>query len=123
MGFHQVFLLSPLQFTVTNSRNYRRLREFEEIEISRQVTVNSKKETSLRLWSGFFQEFGLSSTNLPTTHHRQCPSTNSVSICRKPADFAQLCCWYILPANDIHPTICNAKVFEAGVLEDDFMIV
>ncbi len=50
MGFYQVFLLSPLQCTVTevNSRNCKRLRAFEEIEISRQ-----------RLLSGFVQEYGL----------------------------------------------------------------
>ena len=34
MVFYQVFLLSPLQCTVTYSRNCKRLREFEEIEIS-----------------------------------------------------------------------------------------
>jgi hypothetical protein len=34
--FHQVFLLSPLQCTVLNCRNCKRLREFEEIEISKQ---------------------------------------------------------------------------------------
>jgi hypothetical protein len=35
--FYQVFLLSPLQCTVTelSCRNWKRLREFEEIEISR----------------------------------------------------------------------------------------
>jgi hypothetical protein len=31
MVFYQVFLLSPLQRTVTNCRNCKRLREFEEI--------------------------------------------------------------------------------------------
>ncbi len=40
MGFYQVFLLSPLQCTVavvySSCRNCKRLREFEEIEISRQ---------------------------------------------------------------------------------------
>jgi hypothetical protein len=54
--FYQVFLLSPLQCTVTNCRNCKRLREFEETEISRQsyreVTVNSKEENS-RLFSEF----------------------------------------------------------------------
>ncbi len=48
MVFYQVFLLSPLQCTVTNWRNCMRLREFEEIKISGQsvkVTVNSKEET------------------------------------------------------------------------------
>ncbi len=34
--FYQVFHLSPLQGTVTQRRNFKRLREFEEIEISRQ---------------------------------------------------------------------------------------
>ena len=29
--FYQVFLLLPLQCTVTNNRNFKRLREFEEI--------------------------------------------------------------------------------------------
>jgi hypothetical protein len=36
MVFYQVFILSPFQCTVRNSRNCKRLREFEEIEISRQ---------------------------------------------------------------------------------------
>jgi hypothetical protein len=36
MVFYQVFLLSPLQCTVTHYRISKRLREFEEIEISRQ---------------------------------------------------------------------------------------
>jgi hypothetical protein len=31
--FFQVFLISPLQYTVTHYRNGKRLREFEEIEI------------------------------------------------------------------------------------------
>ncbi len=47
--FYQVVLLSPLQCTVKHHRNCKRLREFEEIEISRQaveVTVNSKEENS-----------------------------------------------------------------------------
>ena len=34
--FYQVFRLTPLQCTVTQCRNCKRLREFEEIEISRQ---------------------------------------------------------------------------------------
>ncbi len=50
MFFYQVFLLSLLQCTVTNSRNCKRLREFEDIEISRQVTVNSKEENSTFVW-------------------------------------------------------------------------
>jgi hypothetical protein len=37
MVFYQAFLLSPFQCTVTElRRNYKRLREFEEIEFSRQ---------------------------------------------------------------------------------------
>ncbi len=36
VDFYHVFLLSPLQCTVTNYRNSKRLCEFEEIEISRQ---------------------------------------------------------------------------------------
>jgi hypothetical protein len=52
MVFYQVFQLSTLQCTVNekpNCRNCKRLREFEEIEISRQtgeVTVNSKEENT-----------------------------------------------------------------------------
>jgi hypothetical protein len=46
MVFYEVFLLSPLQCTVTNSRKCKRVREFEEMTSSRQVTVNSKKENS-----------------------------------------------------------------------------
>ncbi len=34
--FYQIFLLSPLQCAATNCINYRRLREYGEIEISRQ---------------------------------------------------------------------------------------
>ncbi len=34
--FYQVTLLSALQCTVTHYRNCKKLREFEEIEISRQ---------------------------------------------------------------------------------------
>ncbi len=34
--FYQVFLLFPLQCTVTHYENCKRLSEFEEIEISRQ---------------------------------------------------------------------------------------
>jgi hypothetical protein len=48
--FNQVFLLSPLQCTATHCRNCKRLREFEEIEISRLSyrgnSVNSKEENS-----------------------------------------------------------------------------
>ncbi len=33
---YQVFLLSPVQCSVTHSENCKRLREFEEIEIPRQ---------------------------------------------------------------------------------------
>jgi hypothetical protein len=36
MVFYQVFLLSPSQCTITNCGNSKRLREFEELEISRQ---------------------------------------------------------------------------------------
>jgi hypothetical protein len=48
--FYQVFLLSPLQCTVMLYRICKRLREFEEIEISMQrcieVTLNRKEENS-----------------------------------------------------------------------------
>ncbi len=49
MVFCQVFLLSLLQCIVKNWNcgTCKRLREFEEIEISRQVTVNSKEENSV----------------------------------------------------------------------------
>jgi hypothetical protein len=56
VDLYQFFLLSPLQCTVTHYRNCKRLDEFEEIEIamqSREVTLNSKVENSLRLLSGF----------------------------------------------------------------------
>ncbi len=43
MVFYQVFLLSPLQWTVTNCRNCKRLREFEEIEI----WISSKNSASV----------------------------------------------------------------------------
>jgi hypothetical protein len=60
MGLHQVFLPFLLQCIATNSRNCRRLREFEEIEISKQVPVNSKDENSSDFCLDFVQEFGLS---------------------------------------------------------------
>jgi hypothetical protein len=44
-----VFLLSPLQCTVTHYRNCKRLREFEETETQGkavEVTRNSKEENS-----------------------------------------------------------------------------
>jgi hypothetical protein len=55
---NMVFLLSPLQCTVSElySRNYKRLSEFEEIEPQSkavQVAVNSHEENFLRLLSGF----------------------------------------------------------------------
>jgi hypothetical protein len=49
MVFSQVFLLSHLQCTVTNCRNFKRLHEFEEIEISGQScrdNCESKEENS-----------------------------------------------------------------------------
>jgi hypothetical protein len=68
--FYQVFLLSPLQCTVTNCRN---LCEFEEIEISmqREVTVNSKEENCCLY---FVLEFGL---RFETS--RNCRTTEQVS--------------------------------------------
>jgi hypothetical protein len=45
--FYQVLLLSSLQSTVTHNGNCKRLREFEEIKISRQScrgSMNSKEE-------------------------------------------------------------------------------
>jgi hypothetical protein len=36
MVFYQVFLISPLRVQNLNCRNWKRLREFEEIEFSRQ---------------------------------------------------------------------------------------
>jgi hypothetical protein len=49
--FYQVILLSPLQCTLTQCRNCKRLREFEELEILKafqavEVTLNSKEESS-----------------------------------------------------------------------------
>jgi hypothetical protein len=61
MAFYQVF-----SFTVySHCKNCKRLREFEEIDISRQaveVTVNSKEENSQDLCLDFLQEFGLVNT-------------------------------------------------------------
>jgi hypothetical protein len=54
LGFYQVFLLFPLQ--------KKRLREFEEIEISSKalaVTVNNKEEISEDFCLDFIQEFSL----------------------------------------------------------------
>ena len=62
MVFQQVFLFSPLQCTVTLCRNSKRLREFEEIEISSKAveeTVNNKEENSSDFSLNFAQEFGL----------------------------------------------------------------
>jgi len=59
MVFYQVFLLSPLQCTtIMNSRNCKRMRD-EEIEISRQVTLNSKEEISEDFCLDFVQELSL----------------------------------------------------------------
>jgi hypothetical protein len=55
MVFYQVFLLFPV-------RKCKRLREFEEIEISSKavnVTVNNKEENSDNFCLGFTQKFGL----------------------------------------------------------------
>jgi hypothetical protein len=54
--FYQVFLLSPLQCTVTYWRNCKRFREFEEIKNSRQSCRGDYEyqgEKLLRLFSGF----------------------------------------------------------------------
>jgi hypothetical protein len=56
--FYQVFLFSPLQCTVTDSRNCERLRELEEIEISRQ-DCEQQGENSEDFCLHFVQEFGL----------------------------------------------------------------
>ncbi len=63
MVFYQVFLLYSVQ--LPKSRNCKRLREFEEIEISRPScggdceTMNSKDEKSWNLFLDFVREFGL----------------------------------------------------------------
>jgi hypothetical protein len=74
MAFYQVFLLSPLQCTVTNCRN---LCEFEEIEISRQreVTVNSKEDFCLVFvlefeLLEFVEQLNRCHTKRPSTEHR-----------------------------------------------------
>jgi hypothetical protein len=46
--FYQVFLLSPLQCTVTHYRNCKRLREFEEIEISVQSCRGEVTQETLK---------------------------------------------------------------------------
>jgi hypothetical protein len=54
--FYQVFLLSPLQRTATHLRNFKRLCEFEEIEISRQRCRGDFEKQGgklLRLMPGF----------------------------------------------------------------------
>ncbi len=54
--FYQVFLLSPLQCIVTHWRNCQKLREFEEIKISRQRCRGDFEWQGgklLRLLSGF----------------------------------------------------------------------
>ncbi len=65
MVFYQVFLFSPLQCTVTDSRNCERLRELEEIVIYQDKTVNSKEENSEDFCLHFVQEFGLWSQRVP----------------------------------------------------------
>jgi hypothetical protein len=62
--FYQVFLLSPLQCTCTlmHCRNCKRLREFEEIEISRQSCggdFEQQGEKILDFCLDFVQELGL----------------------------------------------------------------
>ncbi len=61
-GFLSCFLPSPLQCTVTHWRNCKRLREFKEIEISRQSCrddLNSEEGNSWDFCLYFVQEFGL----------------------------------------------------------------
>jgi hypothetical protein len=43
MVFYHVFLLSPSQCPITNCGNCKRLREFVEIEISRQSCIGDCK--------------------------------------------------------------------------------
>ncbi len=63
MVFYQVLLLSPLQCTVTHCRNCKRLREFEEIDISRQSCTDdceySREENSKDFGLDSVQDFGL----------------------------------------------------------------
>jgi hypothetical protein len=64
MVFYQVFLLSLLRVQKLNCRNCKRLREFEEMEVSRQsCTCRSECEKQggklLRLCLDSVQEFGL----------------------------------------------------------------
>jgi hypothetical protein len=59
--FYQVFLPSPLQCKVTHCRNCKRLRECEEIEISRQSCRGDFEKQGgklLRLLSGFRPRIG-----------------------------------------------------------------
>jgi hypothetical protein len=47
--FYQIFLISPIQCTVTHCRNCKRLCDFEEKEsqdISVEVILNNKEETN-----------------------------------------------------------------------------
>jgi hypothetical protein len=58
--FHQVFLIFPLQCTVTHCRNCKRLREFEEIETSRQSCRGDCEQQGGKIFCvDFVQEFGL----------------------------------------------------------------
>ncbi len=62
MVFYEVFLLSPLKCTVTHCKNFKRLREFQEIDSQDKVvewTLNSKEENSYDFCLDFVQEFGL----------------------------------------------------------------
>ncbi len=63
MVFHQVFLLSLLQCTVTELkkcvRSCVRLKKYKSQSKAVEVTVNSKEENSKDFCLGFFQEFGL----------------------------------------------------------------
>ncbi len=55
--FYQVFLLSPLQCTVMHCINCKRLREFEEIEISRQSCRGDFEYQGGKLLIGFCLDF------------------------------------------------------------------
>jgi hypothetical protein len=62
--FYQVFLLSLFQCTVTLWRNCKRLREFEEIEISRQGCFwrwlwIARRKTLKTCFPNYVQEFSL----------------------------------------------------------------
>jgi hypothetical protein len=93
MVFYQVFLLSPLHVQNLNCRNCKRLREFEEIKVSRQKSCTCRVECELqggkllRLLSVFRPRIrpldALSKRAAPNQAARQRKWQSMLNLCRR----------------------------------------